>query len=157
MKFIDKVRSINNFKYVLIGFGLILISLVGFKVIELIRDTGIVENKDRTIGQLKIIKQTQENANKDLQKKIIEIKKTNEKNIKAIVRTNKKDKEVTVKYKKIKKNIVKKIAQVKKKAKRIPKNISVKPIKVDPYIYKESGKVIINGIWDTYKDIKDNK
>ena len=150
-------KSIKNIKLYLILVALIVVSILGFKIIDLIRDTGLVKNKDEKIGELKIVKESYKEQNKDLYKKIELLKKIEKKNDKVIKTTITKEKEIIKHYDKIKKKVNKEIKQVKIVSKTVPKNINKPKIVVNPYVYRESGKVMINNIWDAYNDLKDKK
>lgn len=161
MNVFNKLKTINNLKLIGIIIGSIAVIVLGFKIIELIRDTGIVENKDKKIGQLTVIKSQLDKSNEDLRKQVVEVQKTKERDIKIIVKTIKKEKQVDNNYTAVKKKIIKKIKYVKQVIKTRPKNINAKPkdkvIVVDKTEHREVGKVLITNIWDTYNMTKDVK
>ena len=150
-------KNVKNIKLYLILAALIVVSILGFKIIDLIRDTGLVKNKDEKIGELKVVKESYKEQNKDLNRKIELLKKVEKKNDKIIKTTIVKEKKITKHFNKIKKKINKEIEHVKVVSKTVPKNINKPKIVVNPYIYRESGKVMINNIWDAYNDLKDKK
>jgi len=150
-------KNIKNIRTVLIVLGVIAVSILGIKIINLIRDTGLVENKDKKIGELKVIKDVYKKENEDLNKKIKIINKIKKKDTETTIKIIKKDKSITKKFNKIKKHIHKTIEKTKEIAKTTPKNISEPTIKVNPFVYREAGKTMINSIWEAYGDVKDNK
>jgi len=147
----------KNIKFYLILVALIVASILGFKIIDLIRDTGLVKNKDEEIGELKVVKEKYKEQNKDLYKKIELLKKIEDENDKIIKTTITKDKEIIKHYDRIKKKVNKEIKQVKTMSKTVPKNINEPKIVINPYIYRESGKIMIDNIWNAYNDLKDKK
>ena len=161
MGIMNKIKTVNNVKLIAIGIGGIAVIILGFKIIELIRDTGLVENKDKKIGQLVVIKKQLVHSNEDLRKQVKEIQKTEDRNIKTIIKVVKKNKQIDNNYTNIKKEIKKKIKYTKHVLKTRPKNINVKPndedIEVNKIEHKEIGKILINNIWDTYNITKETK
>ena len=144
----------NNKLYLILG-GVILLFILGNKVIDLIRDTGIVENKDKKIGELSVIKETYKKENNDLTHKIEIIKETKKVDDKIIINTIKENKKVTKHYNKVKRKLHKKIEIIKKT--KIAKNINDEPVVVNKYIYDKTGEVMINQIWSVYDSVKDKK
>lgn len=151
------MKNIKDYKIYLIFVGGLLVIVLGFKIIELIRDTGLVENKDKEIGELKTVKETYKQENKDLYKKIKLIKETKKIDDKIISKTIITEKKIEKHFNKIKQNTKHKIKRIKKISKTVPKNISAPKIVVNRYIYREAGKVIINDIWNAYYSVKDVK
>ena len=150
-------KTIKNIKLYLILIALIMVSILGFKIINLIKDTGLVKNKDEKIGELKVVKESYKEQNKDLYKKIQMLKNVEKKNDKIIKITITRNRKINKQYNKIKEKINKEIEQVKVVSKTIPKNINKPKIVVNPYVYRASGKIMINSIWDAYNDLKDKK
>jgi seryl-tRNA synthetase len=157
-KNIKNIKDIfNNSKTILTTIAIILAVILGFKIIDLIKDSGLVVNKDETLGKLKVLNQTYENVNQDLSNTIKSIKETNKINDAIISDLIDNDKNSTEKNKKVKKKIDKKIKHIKTISKTIPKNINNPKIQVNSYAYRESGKVMIESIWNVYNNVKDSK
>ena len=156
-KILNSFKNIKSIKTIIVSIAVITGIIAFIKVINLIENSGWLENKDRELGQLEAIRKSYASENKDLSETLTIVKKMDKLNDEAINNIINKEKGTEKKFNSIEKNTIEKLKYVKKISKTMPKDINNPYIKVNTYLYRESGKVLINNIYKAYKDVKDTK
>jgi len=150
--------SLSKNKLILIAVLGIVGLLIAYKLIsDIMVSTGLVKDAHKENGELKIINKNLVNANKENKKTIKVITKTNDITVKKTIKTIKEINVVDVSTTKKITNIKKRIEKVKQTIKIKPKPITNNVIKVNREEYIETGKVLIDGLYKEYQDVKDLK